>query len=256
MKFGLCADLRSIKQFDNGVIDYCEMALSGIYGLSDNEINEILELSEKTGIKVTHTNGFFPETIKLCGDDFDEKTIKDYSEIALKKANTLGVKTLVLGSGAARKIPEGVEYSYAVAQFIRGTKIAAEICAKYGMTIVIEPLYTPETNMINSVKEGGEIVRKINHPNVKLLCDIFHYAYEKEDVDVLYENKEILKHFHIANPDGRVYPAENDKFDYKRVAKAMKDIGYDLSISIEGRAINNIDEDLPQSIAYLKRIFA
>jgi len=124
------------------------------------------------------------------------------------------------------------------------------------MTIVIEPLYTPETNMINTIKEGGDIVRKIDHPNVKLLCDIFHYAYEKEDIDVLYENKDILKHFHIANPNGRVYPTENDEFDYKRVAKAMKDIGYDLSISIEGRAINNLNEDLPKSITYLKKIFA
>ena len=256
MKFGLCSDIRSLKQFDNTVIDYCEMALSGIYGLSDNEINEILEISKKTGIKTTHTNGFFPGDIKLCGNEFDEERIKSYAEVALEKANTLGVKTLVLGSGAARKIPEGVEYSHAVEQFMAGAKIAADICAGYGMTIVIEPLYTPETNMINTVKEGGDVVRRINHPNVKLLCDIFHYAYEKEDVDVLYENKDILKHFHIANPNGRVYPSENDEFDYKRVAKAMKDIGYDLSISIEGRAINNFDEDLPKSIAYLKKIFA
>ena len=56
MKFGLCADLRNIKQFDNSIIDYCEMSLVGIYSLSDSDIAEILELSEKTGIKTTKTH--------------------------------------------------------------------------------------------------------------------------------------------------------------------------------------------------------
>lgn len=46
-----------------------------------------------------------------------------------------------------------------------------DVAAKYGITVVVEPLQTKETNLINTVAEGIEIVKKVDRPNVKCLAD-------------------------------------------------------------------------------------
>ncbi len=84
------------------------------------------------------------------------------------------------------------------------------------MMIVIEPLESWKTNIINSVN---------------------------------------LKHFLIANPDGRFFPKKEDSYDYTKVVKVLKEIGYDGNMSIEGKT-TDFESDLPESIVFLKSIFA
>lgn len=98
-------------------------------------------------------------------------------------------------------------------QFEKATFIAGDIAAKYNIMIVIEPLESSKTNIINSVN---------------------------------------LKHFHIANPDGGLYPKKEDLYDY---TKELKEIGYDGNMSIEGKT-TDFESDLPENIVFLTSIFA
>ena len=89
----------------------------------------------------------------------------------------------------------------------------------------------------------------------KILRDVFHFETENEPLENITDNGDILKHFHIANPDGRLYPKKSDDYDYTKVVKAMKQIGYDGNLSIEGKALD-FEKELPESISFLKEIFA
>lgn len=255
MKFGVCKDIKELKKFDSSVVDYCEISLSALSKMTDKDIEERIVISRETNIPTPCANGFFPKDFSLCGPDMNEIKIREYTENVLEKAHRMGVKIAVLGSGKARYIEDGWDKELCLKQFESVCGIAGDVAKKYGMTVVVEPLEKGETNSVNSVKEGAEIVRRLNHPDVKLLCDVFHFETEKEPIENITNNADILKHFHIANPDGRLFPKSTDKYDYTKVVKAMKEIGYDASISIEGKALD-FDNDLIESIKFLKQIFA
>lgn len=255
MKFGVCKSIKDLEKFNTSVVDYCEMSLGSICKMTDEEIEECIRLSEEKNIPILSANCFFPRDIKLCGSGFSCEAIKNYAEIALEKANRFGIKTVVLGSGGSRMIPEGADKDECMAQLAKAFTVAGDAAAKYDITIVIEPLNKVETNCINTVSEGAEMIRLVNHPNVKLLCDIYHFAKENEPMSDIIENGDILYHFHIANPDGRIYPKKTDEYDYSKVVSAMREIGYDGLISIEGKALD-FDKDLIEGIDFLKEIFA
>lgn len=255
MKFGVCKDIKELKKFDSSVVDYCEINLSALYKMNDEDVDERIAISREINIPTPCANGFFPKDIPLCGPDMNEDRIREYTENVLKKAHSMGVKIAVLGSGKARYIEDGWDKELCLEQFETVCAIAGDVAKKYGMTVVIEPLEKGETNSINSVKEGAKIVRHLNHPDVKLLCDVFHFETEKEPLENIIDNADILKHFHIANPDGRLFPKSTDKYDYTKMVNVMKKIGYDANISIEGKALD-FDNDLIESIKFLKQIFA
>ncbi len=49
--------------------------------------------------------------------------------------------------------------------------MAASLAEQAGVTIVCEPLNKKESNIINSVAEGIEYVKELNHPNFQCLVD-------------------------------------------------------------------------------------
>ncbi len=116
------------------------------------------------GLKTEATNIFFSGSAPLTGPNVDVKSLLDYTDKALYKAASLGVKTSVLGSGAARKVPEGFSKEDAFQQMAELTYQLGDVAKKYGVTIVIEPLNHTETNLINSGKEGLALMRQVNHP--------------------------------------------------------------------------------------------
>ena len=87
MKFGVCKDIKKLAEFNSDIVDYCEMPLSAISKMTDEEISERIEIINKTGIPVTCVNGFFPKDMPLCGPDMNEEEVTKYTENALKKVS-------------------------------------------------------------------------------------------------------------------------------------------------------------------------
>lgn len=84
-------------------------------------------------------------------------------------------------------------------------RIAPEARA-HGLTIAIEPLRRDETNIINSAAEGLELVTAIDDPNFQLMVDFYHLAIEREDPEIVVRARDHIRHLHMANPHGRVFP--------------------------------------------------
>jgi sugar phosphate isomerase/epimerase len=79
-------------------------------------------------------------------------------------------------------------------------------------TVLVERL-RQESNIINTAGEGFELVKAISDPNFELLIDFYHLASEKEDPAIILRAREHIRHLHMANPQGRVFPLKWE-FDY------------------------------------------
>ena len=255
MKIGICASPENAALTAPGVIDYVELNLTSLSEMSGEVFSETKRLLADKGIKAECANCFFPGTIPLVGPAFDLGAVREYTRNALDRARGIGITTCVLGSGKARKIPEGFDPSEALKQFEEAAYAVGDIAKANGVTVVIEPLNRKETNLINSVAEGAALCRRLSHPNVLLLADLYHVALENEPLSVISANGDIIKHIHIARPEGRTAPLPSDGYDYSALARELKKAGYDLRVSIEGRISENYAETVAASTAFLRTVF-
>lgn len=196
-------------------------------------------------------NGFFPGDLILTGPQADEKRILRYAETAMKRAAQVRTSVFVLGSGTARTIPDGYDRQRARKEFTGLCRKMARLGKKYGVTVVVEPLQRSETNFINTVREGMEIVRAVNHPNFGVLADFFHMARENEDPGALVEAGSWLKHCHIAEKEERTAPGVRGD-DFTPYFRALKEIRYTGAISIECKWKDFKKELLP-AVSEIKR---
>jgi sugar phosphate isomerase/epimerase len=255
MKIGICASTENAALLAPGVIDYVELNLKAIAEMPSQVFSETKKLLASKGVKAECANGFFPGTIPLVGPALDLGAVKEYTRGALDRARDIGITTCVLGSGKARKVPEGFDPSDALKQFEEVAYAVGDIAKANGVTVVIEPLNRKETNLINSVAEGAALCRRLSHPNVLLLADLYHVALENEPLSAISANGDIIKHIHIAYPEGRTAPLPSDGYDYSALARELKKAGYDLRVSIEGRIPDNYAGTVAASAAFLKSVF-
>lgn len=235
MRFGIGCGLSYAETVKNAGYDYLEPPLKNLCVMSEDDFKAACEKLKNIGIKAEAFNGFFPADMALVGDEVDLNRVSEHSKIGLCRAAALGAEVAVIGSGAARKIPEGFDVDRAKEQFMGVVRTCADIGAQYGIKIVVEPLNKNETNYINTVADGIELVRALGHSNVACLADFYHMYREKEDVSILERRDYPLLHVHLARPnDDRRMPAEEDMPVIEKWAEALRKGGYDNRITLEG----------------------
>ncbi len=249
ISFGVCASLSV-----SGSIKDCGFAfLEGSVGRDlmpgkpDDEWTTKKAEFDSCRLPVIACNGFLPGTLRVTGPDARPDTVLKYAEVAFRRAQSVGIRTIVFGSSGARSIPDGFDRLIARQQFIDLLKKMGPVARKYGVTVAIENLQSQECNFINTVGEGLEIAREVNHPNVGLLVDIFHMLRENEGPEILVKAGRYIKHCHIAEKAKRTAPGmEGD--DFRPYFNALKKIQYQGGISIEGQWKN---ENLPLAFKVL-----
>ncbi|MDD4872700.1 MAG: sugar phosphate isomerase/epimerase [Kiritimatiellae bacterium] len=248
---GVCGGKGNLQKAKNAGFDYIEMAASGIAKMSDADYEGLLKAVEEAKIPVRTANGFLPGDIKITGPAADPKKQDEYVRKCFSRLQKLGVKVLVFGSGGARAIPKDVSREEALKQMVDFCKRIGPMAKEHNLVVVIEPLNTKECNFINSGKEGLEIVEAVKDPNIELLVDLYHMAMENEDPAIVLKAGAHIKHCHIANPAGRVYPLSTDEYNYKPFFDNLLKIGYTGGISVEG-GTKNFDADGPKAAKFLK----
>jgi sugar phosphate isomerase/epimerase len=198
----------------------------------DSVFESKLALLKNSKLPLEACNSFLPGDLKCVGPAPSHEEILRFGETAFRRAQLAGIKTIVFGSGAARTIPVGFPMSEAKNQFITLCKQLAPVAKKYNVVISLEPLNTKECNFINSVAEGGEIVKAVNHENFRLLADIYHMLMENESPSNINKYGDLLYHTHIAEKIGRSAPGVNNA-DFTPYFKALKEVKYEGRMAIE-----------------------
>jgi len=193
-----------------------------------------------------------PASLKTLGPDANHEAILQRTETVLKRAKECGSQFVVFGSGASRIIPEGFDRAKAKEQHIELTQKMAPLAEKHGVTIAVEPLNRGETNFINSLAEGVEIVDAVKSPKVKLLCDIYHMLKEDEPASEIVKYGKHIVHCHIAEKEKRTPPGVKGD-DFRAYLGALKKIGYKGGLSIECFVYTDFEKEAKRGIEVLKQ---
>lgn len=250
---GVCTGIEDAEKIMDAGGSYVEIGISRFLmpESPDSAFADNLALAKASPLPVVSGNGFFPGDLHLTGPEADMERAVAYARKAFERGAMIGMQYFVLGSGRARSIPEGFDRAEGRAQFVELCKKIAPYAEKAGITIVIEPLRSQETNFINTVHEGYEIVREVGHPALCVLADFYHMTQESEGPESIIEAGAALRHCHIAEDEGRQAPGTGGQ-DFTPYFKALKAIGYKGNISIECRW-NDIDSQMAPAIAEMKR---
>jgi sugar phosphate isomerase/epimerase len=219
--------------------------------LTEEQFQQNLTRIKSTRCKVYLCNIFFPGSIKIAGPEVDENRVLSYADTVFSRAKKAGISFIVLGSGGARRFPEGYDVEKAKADFAVLCRKLAIVASKYGIMIALENLQTAETNFLTTLKSAAELVRVVDHSNFKLNADIFHMMREGESPQSIVDAADILAYCEIAEKQNRSLPGVQGD-DFKPYLRALRKAKYKGHIFIEGNT-NNAANDIPLSFKYLTK---
>jgi sugar phosphate isomerase/epimerase len=210
----------------------------------------LLAAVKATALPVKAANCFLPGSLPCTGPQVDMARLLRYGEVAMRRAEQVGITTIVFGSGGARKIPDGFSRDKAKEQFVAALKGLGPLAQRHGVTVVVEPLNKAECNFINSVGEGAELVAAADHPHIRLLADIYHMLRDDEPASAIARHGHLLRHVHIAEKEKRTAPGVCGD-DFKPYLRALREAGYAGAISIESRW-DDLPKEAPRAVKVLQ----
>ena len=116
----------------------------------------------------------------------------------------------------------------------------------------IEPLGKNYTDFIVSMKEGGEIVKKINNPYFRLHLDTKTIFNTKEDVNkIISSYGDLIQHIHVSDDD--LCEPGTVNMGHGVISESIKKMKYDKFLSIEMK--KNTINSLINGIKFVKRTY-
>lgn len=196
---------------------------------------QILQVARAMGLEFVAMNSIFEHapTFNLVTGDSDLRQRSAEELVAVVHLGShMGVTSIVIGSPRQRRAPAYASFDEATDLFIAELKPAATVAQELGITLCLEPLVPSLTNFMNDTDEGIAVVRRMNHPAVKLVLDVKQIARETRNFESALEIAlPWLAHVHV-NDANMQAPGEGDT-DFLPIIKSLKDVGYGGVMSIE-----------------------
>jgi sugar phosphate isomerase/epimerase len=147
----------------------------------------------------------------------------------------LGGAVLVHGSPKQRQIAPGETHAIALARLQDGLAQVALAAARVGVIYCIEPLSRRETELVNTIAEAAELVRSIDHPNLRTMIDCSAAGLtEADSIPSLIERwlpTGLIAHVQVNDPNRRG-PGQGD-VQFAPILAALKRHGYDGTVAVE-----------------------
>lgn len=161
---------------------------------------------------------------------------------ALTYANALDVPTIHVMAGMV----QDNDRKKARKAYMSNMAWAAEAASKVGKVIVSEPLNTRDKPgyFISRSDDVAAMIRAINHPNLKLLFDIYHVQIMEGDVTRRLEKHfDIIGHVQIASVPTRHEPDEGE-VAFSHLFRTLQRLDYKGYIGCEYKPRGKTDEGL------------
>ena len=180
-------------------------------------------------------NSMLPADLLLIAtpqQSVDTVRLERYIKTMLQRAEQVGIRVIVFGSGQARACPPGYDHNDAVQQLGMYLATWSEWGREHGVSIALEPLRYEETNILNTVTEGGALVTKHILSGATLLIDTYHMACNGEKPTDILPWTALISHVHVAEKQDRAAPGHYGE-DLQPYFSALHEGNYDSRISIE-----------------------
>lgn len=243
MRFGICASYRVAVEaglapaLETYPFDYLEESIQRFFlpERPQEDFQEVWQEVRKLPVPIEAANGLLPEDIPVVAtstQSVNTKRLERYVKTVLQRAEQVGIRVIVFGSGAARACPPGYSHADAVQQIGEHLSRWSDWAQNHGVLIVLEPLRYEETNTLNTVAEAGALIAGIDKSHARLLADVYHMACNNEASEELLPWAALLAHVHVAEKQDRAAPGRYGE-DFRPYFSALRQIGYDRRISIE-----------------------
>jgi len=260
------------EDIEQGIARLSKFGYDGVDFVGEPEAMDtkrINELLNKYNIEASSICAIYtPERDLVSSDEKIRKNAVSYIKQCVDFASTIGAKSISVTPTACMKIrPETdikTEWSWAV----EGIRNAGKYAGEKGIRLTVEAWNRYETYLVNRLEQSFAMVNEVDLPNVGCMGDTFHMNIEEENIANAFRlvGKK-LYYVHIADSN-RAAPGRGH-IDFKPIAEALKEIGYEGYLSMEllpaaadpflvlkgTRCDEFYDLYTKESIEFLKRLF-
>lgn len=209
------------------------------------DAKQIVALQRRLGLECVNlvgNRGVNPKGMGLC-DPAERPGFLAEIKASAEAAQKFETKKMVVLSGF--KIP-GMTREAMHASMVEGMKRACDIVAKYGVTMIVEPINTlakieplnPKGDnhanyFLDRTPEAFDMVRQVDSPYFQILYDLYHVQImEGNLIETIRANVGAIGHIHVADVPGRHEPGTGE-IHFGNVFRAIRESGYKGYLGME-----------------------
>lgn len=234
MKTGVCCSLSELEELASQGIHAVELPAVAIAKLDEAGLHDLKSTLDTHGMSLISVNCLIGAEQPLAQTE-NFTALSAYLTGLFAKLRFLRADRAVFGSGGFRRIPDGADRAAFETKFEAFLRMLCETAARYGIRILLEHLNSGECNIVVTAKEASEWIRRVGHPNLGLLLDLYHFSVEHENLADIPAYGALIGHVHLAAPQTRGLPSPAEKAWYEKAFAALKAAGYDGFVSLEAR---------------------
>lgn len=149
------------------------------------------------------------------------------------------------------KLTHTQERGQAINWLIDALRECANMAKENGTKLVIEPINRYETNIVNTVVEGLDLIESTGMDNLGLLLDTFHMNIEEPSIeDSIRKAGSRIFHFHIADSN-RWYPGAGH-INFKSIVAVLNKIRYKGFLSAEILPLPDSDTCAQKTMEFMR----
>lgn len=121
-----------------------------------------------------------------------------------------------------------------------------------GVELYLEATHHDEALLINTLAEGASLAGLIDAP-LRILPDTYHMNIEEADIfAALTRHRSCYSNLHISD-NNRYFPGKGS-IDFVSIFRFLKGMGYEGTVTIEGRCHKTLSSDIDDCCAYLEQV--
>jgi D-psicose/D-tagatose/L-ribulose 3-epimerase len=202
----------------------------------DREVDKYAELAARLddiGLERIAVSARGPDDSPISADPAIRAEAVAATRANLDSAKALGATIICGPLGAPLAVfsdakPTAEEKDRAVAYL----KEIAPYAEDAGVTVALEYLNRFEMYLTNTAADLAELVRRVDHPRIRMMYDTFHaHIEEKDPAQAIRDCADVLVHVHLSENDRSTPGAGQVAWD--ETFAALREIGYDGWVAIE-----------------------
>lgn len=207
------------------------------------------DLEQNYGLVISSMQSiWYGRNEKIFGSEEERQTLIEYTKKAIDFGNIIGSNNLVFGCPKNRVSQNENDMEIAISFF----KELGEYAEINNTVLSIEPNPTIyNTNFINYTSQAFEIVKKVKSNGFKVNVDLGTIIYNKEDLQIITDNIDLVNHIHISEPNLELIQKREI---HNQLADILKQVNYQGFVSIEMGKRDELNE-VKDTIKYIKEVF-
>lgn len=202
-------------------------------------------LSSDYGLSVCSMQSiWFGKSENIFQSDQSKNELFNYTKSCIEFAQSIQCNNIVFGCPKNRNNPTNQPLSV-LTEFLA---LSGEYAENHNTVFAIEA--NPDiygTNTINGTESAFEITRNINSKGLKVNLDLGTIIYNKESIDLLEKNIDLINHVHISEPYLELIQKRTLHFELFKILNSLQ---YEHYLSIEMKNQEDLSK-VKQTLEYI-----